>query len=117
MAAGRKVCVTSHPPVRGVHQGRNTMSQGQRVITRRDALKLAGGAASLVAVGGPPSAAHAAAPMLGPSRPTIYRFKLGGFEVTNILDGYVQNNGPHPTFGNNQPAEAVQAYARSQGLP
>jgi glyoxylase-like metal-dependent hydrolase (beta-lactamase superfamily II) len=93
------------------------MSQGQRVITRRDALKLAGGAASLVAVGGPPSAAHAAAPMLGPSRPTIYRFKLGGFEVTNILDGYVQNNGPHPTFGNNQPAEAVQAYARSQGLP
>jgi glyoxylase-like metal-dependent hydrolase (beta-lactamase superfamily II) len=63
------------------------------------------------------SSARAAAPMLGVSRPSIYRFKLGGFEITNILDGYVQGNGPHPTFGNNQPAELVQAYAKSQGLP
>jgi glyoxylase-like metal-dependent hydrolase (beta-lactamase superfamily II) len=82
--------------------------------TRRDVLKLAGGAASLAAFAASP--ARAAAPMLGVSRPSVYRFKLGSFEVTNILDGYVQGNGPHPTFGNNQAPEAVQAYATSQGL-
>jgi glyoxylase-like metal-dependent hydrolase (beta-lactamase superfamily II) len=87
-------------------------------LTRRDALKLGGGAAAIGALGSViPGIAHAAAPMLGVSRPSVYRFKLGAFEVTNILDGYVQGNGPHPTFGNNQPAEMVQAYAKSQGLP
>src|SRR6266705_1389069 len=44
------------------------------------------------------------------------RFKLGAFEVTNLLDGYVQGS-PHPTFGNNQTPETVQAYAKAQGLP
>jgi len=85
--------------------------------TRRDVLKIAGGAASLgafAALGAGP--VRAAAPMLGVSRPSVYRFKLGSFEVTNILDGYVQGNGPHPTYGNNQTPEAVQAYAKSQGL-
>jgi glyoxylase-like metal-dependent hydrolase (beta-lactamase superfamily II) len=87
-------------------------------IARRDILKLAGGAASLAGLGAfGVHPASAAAPMLGVTRPSIYRFKLGSFEITNILDGYVQGNGPHPTFGNNQPAEAVQAYAKSQGLP
>jgi glyoxylase-like metal-dependent hydrolase (beta-lactamase superfamily II) len=85
------------------------------VTSRRDMLRLAGGAAALAALGG--GVAHAGAPMLGPSRPTVFRFKLGSFEVTNLLDGYVQGNGPHPTFGNNQPAEVVQEYAKSQGLP
>ena len=85
--------------------------------TRREVFKLAGGAAAAAAFGGGlvPSA-KAAAPMLGVSRPSIYRFKVGAFEVTNILDGYVQGNGPHPTYGNNQTPEAVQAYAQSQGL-
>jgi glyoxylase-like metal-dependent hydrolase (beta-lactamase superfamily II) len=95
------------------HDDRKTGFQA----TRRDALKLAGGAAALGAIaGGLPIAAHAAAPMLGVSRPSIYRFKLGAFEVTNILDGYVQGNGPHPTFGSNQPAEVVQALAAAHGL-
>ena len=86
--------------------------------TRRDILKLAGGAASLAALGAlGAGSARAAAPLLGVSRPSVYRFKLGSFEITNILDGYVQGNGPHPIFGNNQPAEVVQAYAKSQGLP
>lgn len=87
-------------------------------VTRRDALKLAGSAAALGAVASlVPGAASAAAPMLGVSRPSIYRFKLGAFEVTNILDGFIQGNGPHPNYGNNQPAKAVQAYASAQGLP
>lgn len=87
-------------------------------VTRRDLLKRAGAATALGTLAGfVPTVAQAAAPMLGVSRPSIYRFKLGAFEVTNILDGYVQGNGPHPNYGNNQPAEAVQAYAASQGLP
>jgi glyoxylase-like metal-dependent hydrolase (beta-lactamase superfamily II) len=92
------------------------MSQSEP-ISRREALKLAAGAASLAAVGtGFAGGAQAAAPMLGVSRPSIYRFKLGSFEVINILDGYVHGK-PHPTFGNNQPAEAVQALARANGIP
>jgi glyoxylase-like metal-dependent hydrolase (beta-lactamase superfamily II) len=54
--------------------------------------------------------------MMGVLHPQIYRYKMGGFEVTNLLDGYVQGKGPHPTFGNNQPAEVVQEYAKSRGL-
>jgi glyoxylase-like metal-dependent hydrolase (beta-lactamase superfamily II) len=86
--------------------------------TRRDALKLAGGAAAMGALAGAvPTATQGAAPMLGVSRPSVYRFKLGAFEVTNILDGFVQGNGPHPTFGSNQPAETVQALVTAHGLP
>lgn len=86
--------------------------------TRRDAMRLAGGAAAIGALAGAvPTAVKAAAPMLGVSRPSVYRFKLGAFEVTNILDGFVQGNGPHPTFGSNQPAEAVQALVTAHGLP
>lgn len=61
--------------------------------------------------------ARAATPMLGVLRPSVYRFKLGGFEVTQILDGFVQLDGPHPGYGNNQPAEAVRAYAAAHRLP
>ncbi len=89
----------------------------QNTVTRRNALKLAGSAAAFGALGSAvPIAAQAAAPMLGVSRPSIYRFKLGAFEVTTILDGFVQGKGPHPTFGSNQPAEAVQAIVQAHGL-
>ena len=53
-----------------------------------------------IAPGGP-------APMLGVLRPQIYRFKLGDFEVTQILDGFRIAPGPHPTFGQDQSAEDV----------
>jgi glyoxylase-like metal-dependent hydrolase (beta-lactamase superfamily II) len=54
--------------------------------------------------------------MLGVLRPQVHRFKLGNFEVTQILDGFRIGPGPHPIFGNNQPAAAVQAYAKAHGL-
>src|SRR3546814_11647540 len=60
---------------------------------------------------------RAAAPMLGPDRPTHYRFKLGSFEVTTLLDGYVHLDGPNPIFGMDESAEAVQAYAAENRLP
>jgi glyoxylase-like metal-dependent hydrolase (beta-lactamase superfamily II) len=91
------------------------MSQGQRAFTRRDALKLAGGAVSLAASGAS-MIAHAAAPMQGVLRPQVYRFKLGSFEVTNLLDGFVHNASLHPTFGSDQPVDAVQALARANGI-
>ena len=41
------------------------------------------------------------ASMQGEMQPTIYRFKLGGFEVATILDGKSIRDGLHPTFGGN----------------
>jgi glyoxylase-like metal-dependent hydrolase (beta-lactamase superfamily II) len=85
-------------------------------LDRRKTLLAAG--AALVApglVGGRP--ALAAAPMLGPARPSFYRFQLGDFEVTSLLDGAVQLDGPHPIFGENQPAEEVAAFAEQNFLP
>jgi glyoxylase-like metal-dependent hydrolase (beta-lactamase superfamily II) len=55
--------------------------------------------------------------MKGVLRPSIYRFRLGGFEITNILDGVSQRDGPHPIFGADQPAEAVHRLAAANRLP
>ncbi|MGI9509187.1 MAG: MBL fold metallo-hydrolase [Geminicoccaceae bacterium] len=61
--------------------------------------------------------AHAAAPLLGPERPSFYRFDLGDFEVTTLLDGAIQLEGPHPIFGENVEAADVQALAEKNFLP
>ena len=55
--------------------------------------------------------------MKGVLRPSIYRFRLGGFEITNFLDGVSQRDGPHPMFGADQPAEAVHRLAAANRLP
>jgi glyoxylase-like metal-dependent hydrolase (beta-lactamase superfamily II) len=49
-------------------------------------------------------------------QPTIYRFKLGGFEVATILDGKSMRDGLHPAFGGNAPAEEVHALARANNI-
>lgn len=59
----------------------------------------------------------ASAAMLGVHRPQLYRFIFGNFEVTTILDGVAQMDGPHPFFGVNQSPETVQNYAREHHLP
>ena len=88
-------------------------------LSRRAALAAAAGAlaAPFVLRSGLVSSAQAAAPMLGPHRPTHYRFKLGGFEVTTLVDGYVPVDNMHNIFGRDQPAEAVQALAAANALP
>jgi len=90
------------------------VSQQSIVTTRRDILKLAGGAAALTALGA--GSGHTAAPMLGVHRPSIYRFKLGAFEVTNILEGFVHRP-PHPTFAGNLPKARIEELAKANGVP
>jgi glyoxylase-like metal-dependent hydrolase (beta-lactamase superfamily II) len=55
--------------------------------------------------------------MKGVLRPSICRFRLGAFEITNILDGVSQRDGPHPLFGADQPAGVVQRHAEANRLP
>ena len=88
------------------------------MITRRNIL--AGGAtlaASSLLLPGLGRNAFAAAPMQGLERPAVYRVKFGQFEITTVLDGAVQLDGPHPIFGADQPAEAVQKFAQEHFLP
>jgi glyoxylase-like metal-dependent hydrolase (beta-lactamase superfamily II) len=54
---------------------------------------------------------------LGVLRPQVYRFKLGNFELTNILDGVTQREGPHPGFGTNVSAEDVEKLCIANRLP
>jgi glyoxylase-like metal-dependent hydrolase (beta-lactamase superfamily II) len=56
------------------------------------------------------------APMQGEMQPSIYRFKLGGFEVATILDGKSMREGLHPAFGGNASAEEVHALARANNI-
>jgi len=88
-------------------------------LTRRGALGAAAGlaAAAPLLSAGMLTPAFAAAPMLGPSRPAVFRFPLGRFEVTTIFDGAIQLDGPHPIFGQDQDAAAVAAYAEANNLP
>lgn len=95
------------------------MTSHRPTISRRTALAALGSTAMLAGTTGlfQPSPARAAAPQLGPSGPTHFRFKLGDFEVTTILDGAVQLDGPHPIFGQNVAEEEVQALAEQNFLP
>jgi len=74
---------------------------------------LTGAAAAL----GTPFPSLAAAPQQGLTRPTLYRFGIGEFEVTTILDGAIQLDGPQPIFGQNASAEDVAALADENFLP
>ncbi len=77
-------------------------------------------AAGTLALGAPQimvRAASAASEMKGLSKPSHYRFKLGGFEVTTLLDGMAPADGPHPIFGMDQPVETVKALLKENHLP
>jgi glyoxylase-like metal-dependent hydrolase (beta-lactamase superfamily II) len=56
------------------------------------------------------------ATMQGELQPTIYRFKLGGFEVTPIMDSKVIRPGLTPSFGGEANAEAVKALAKANRI-
>ncbi len=93
------------------------MSKLEALNLSRRAILLGAAAQSALCVSGSLSGTMAAAPMLGVMRPTIYRFKLGRFEITNILDGIVIRPGPYPIFGQNHPEASVRDFARKNHLP
>ena len=86
-------------------------------ISRRGAIAAGAAALAAPAIVAKSRPAAAAAPMLGVAAPSHHRFKLGGFEITAIRDGAIQLDGPHPIFGQDQPAETVEAYAVANRLP
>ncbi len=61
--------------------------------------------------------ASAKAPFMGAERPSFYRFDLGDFEVTTLLDGAIKLDGPHPIFGENVEQSDVQMLAEQNFLP
>lgn len=86
---------------------------------RRSVLKMsmAGTAAVLATPQIMVRAAHAQAPMADVDNAGFHRFKLGGFEVTAILDGLRPGDGPHPIFGEDQEADAMAALLEENFLP
>ena len=56
------------------------------------------------------------ASLQGELQPTIYRFKLGGFEVATILDAKAIREGLHPHYGANASADEVHALARANNI-
>ena len=52
----------------------------------------------------------------GEMQPTIYRFKLGGFEVAPIMDSYVLRPGLTPSFGGEAAAADVKALAAANRI-
>lgn len=93
------------------------MSQSDPRLTRRAVL--AGGAvlAATPVIGSRMTPTFAAAPLAGPIRPSVYRTKLGDFEVTSILDGVNVIDGPTGTFGVNQTEADVKKFAVDNLLP
>ena len=57
-----------------------------------------------------------AASLQGELQPTIYRFKLGGFEVTTVLDAKAIRDGLHPNYGANASVGEVHALARANNI-
>jgi glyoxylase-like metal-dependent hydrolase (beta-lactamase superfamily II) len=57
------------------------------------------------------------APSIAGNRASHYGFNLGSFECSTVLDGAIQLDGPHPIFGQDQEATAVQALAKENFLP
>ena len=56
------------------------------------------------------------ASMQGEMQPTIYRFKLGGFEVATIMDSKVIREGLTPSFGGEPAAAEVKALAAANRI-
>ena len=87
-------------------------------ITRRTALK--GTAAATAALALPnvmTRAAHGKAPLMDPTPQAVSRQKLGSFDLVTVLDARVMRDGPHPIFGQDQPAEAVAELMAENKLP
>lgn len=82
-------------------------------VTRRTAFLGAAAAAMTLSV----PAARAVVPFSGVAPANIHRYKIGGFEVTAILDMARPLEKPETTFGTNQKPEDVAALLEANFLP
>ncbi|MGE0563340.1 MAG: MBL fold metallo-hydrolase [Pseudolabrys sp.] len=57
-----------------------------------------------------------ASALKGPLRPTLYRFRLGGFEVMPVLDSVVVRGNIHESFGGGATADEVKALAAANNI-
>ncbi|HEY5378204.1 MAG TPA: MBL fold metallo-hydrolase [Pseudolabrys sp.] len=57
-----------------------------------------------------------AASLQGENQPTVYRFKLGGFEVATLLDSRAVRQGLHPMYGANAAPDEVVALAKANNI-
>lgn len=92
-------------------------SKNQPTLSRRGLMTGTAAAGLAAASGALPRMASAEAPLMGAERPGYYRFELGDFEVTTVLDGAIQLDGPHPIFGQNVEEAEVHALAKENFLP
>ncbi|MDG2187601.1 MAG: MBL fold metallo-hydrolase [Hyphomicrobiales bacterium] len=53
----------------------------------------------------------------GNIQPEIFRVTLGEFEISTLLDGIVQRDGPYPIFGSNKKESEVHELLRKNYLP
>lgn len=91
---------------------------GDAALTRRHILTSAAALAATPLLGGTlATGAQAAAPMLGAAQPSHYRFKLGDFEITTILDADAFIDGPWPLIGGNAAQADVDQLMRDNLLP
>jgi glyoxylase-like metal-dependent hydrolase (beta-lactamase superfamily II) len=85
-------------------------------ISRRNLLTSAGALAATATLGGA-GLVQAAAPLLGISLPKSWRYKLGAFEVTTIMDCETFIDGPFPIIGANATEPEVRALMRENLVP
>ena len=56
------------------------------------------------------------ASLKGELQPTVYRFRLGGFEVATVLDAKAIRESLHPQYGANASVDEVHALARANNI-
>lgn len=93
------------------------MTSSTLQLDRRALLALGGAAAATLALGALARPAVAAAPLLGVSLAKHWRYKLGAFEVTTIMDSEAFIDGPYPIIGKNATEAEVHALMRDNMLP
>ena len=93
------------------------MFRSGTAFTRRHLFSSAAALGVAPLVGRLSLSAHAAAPMLGVHQPTHYRFKLGSFELTTILDANALIDGPWPLIGANASQGEVDRLMFDNLLP
>ncbi|WP_062111783.1 MBL fold metallo-hydrolase [Aureimonas sp. AU40] len=91
-------------------------------INRRHAMMLAAGGLAATGLGLAPANAQSTETSMTsadtqPLAPGWHRFRIGEAEITVVLDGIRPGEGPHPTFGEDQSADAVGDLMAANHLP